>query len=102
MDAQSNTEEVDVRATTMETGAAGPTVHDAADLMELLDLHDLESALHESDFESLDLEESVRTALAEIADASAADTGAVHRDAEPVVEAAAAGEENEPAGSPDA
>src|SRR5262245_60353986 len=102
MDAQSNTQEVAVRATTMEAGAVEPAVHDSVDLMELLDLHDLEAALRDHDFASLDLEESVRAALAEIAAASDAGEDVVDESAEPVVEETAAVADEEPAAPLDA
>jgi hypothetical protein len=94
MDAQSQTKEAAVRATAMEARAIEPAVRDSVDLMELLDLNDLEAALHDTDFASLDLEESVRTALAEIAVASGTGTDAANQAVEPGTEVTAAVTEN--------
>jgi hypothetical protein len=102
MDAQSHTEEVVVRATTMEAKSAEPATRGAVDFAELLDLRDLEAALRDSDFASLDLEESVRAALAEIAGAPDAGRDATHEGAKPIVEATAAVSEGGPGESPGA
>jgi len=93
MDAQSNTEEVAVRATTIEA-ARVEHARESIDFAELLDLRDLEAALDDSDFASLDLEGSVRAALAEIADASGASHEIGARSAEAAQPATAANTED--------
>jgi len=102
MDAQSHTEEVAVRATTMEAGPVEPATREPVDFAELLDLRDLEAALRDSDFASLDLEESVRAALAEIASAPDAGRDDTDDGAQPIVEAATAASGGAPGESLDA
>jgi hypothetical protein len=98
MDAQSDTETVLVNATAIEAEAVEP-----AELVGfgelLLDSDDFEAALHDGDFASLDLEESVRVALAEIAEAPGAGTDA--DGARPEAAAAAAVAEESADGSLD-